>query len=199
MTAPARAVALLGGSFNPPHVGHVMAAWWALATQGVDEAWLLPSFLHPFGKALAPWEDRVRMCELAVQGIEGLRVCAAEAELQGDPLLGRTVRTLEHLTAGHPGVRFSLVIGTDLLAETDRWYRFDRVRELARIVVVGRQGYPPVPGAPALPEVSSTAVRAALGRGEDVTGLVPAAVVRYIRERGLYRPSGQGASGGTSP
>jgi nicotinate-nucleotide adenylyltransferase len=187
MTAPGRETALLGGSFNPPHVGHGMAAWWALATQGVDEVWLLPSFVHPFGKALAPWEDRVRMCELAVAGIRGASVCTAEAELQGDPLVGRTARTLEHLTSKHPDRRFALILGTDLLAETDRWYRFDRVRELARLIVVGRQGYPPVGGAPSLPEVSSTELRGAVARGADVSGLLPRAVAAYIEERGLYR------------
>ena len=187
MTGAAKEIALLGGSFNPPHVGHAMAAWWALETQGVAEVWLLPSFRHPFGKRLAPWEDRLRMCELAVAAIRGARVCAVEAELEGDPLVGRTVRTLEHLLATHPDHRFAWIIGTDLLAETDRWYRFDRVRELARILVVGRQGYPPVPHAPSLPDVSSSAIRGAVGRGEDVTGLVPLRVAQYIAERGLYR------------
>lgn len=183
----AREIALLGGSFNPPHVGHVMAAWWTLATQGVDEVWLLPSFVHPFGKPLAPWEDRVRMCELAVAAIRGVRVCTVEAELRDDPLAGRTVRTLEHLIASHPGHRFALVVGTDILAETDRWYRFDRVKELARLVVVGRQGFQPAPGAPSLPAVSSTAIREAIARGEDVTGLLTAEVARYVAGRALYR------------
>lgn len=187
MTPPSTEIALLGGSFNPPHVGHVMAAWWALATQGVDEAWLLPSFLHPFGKPLAPWEDRVRMCELAVEGIRGLRVCTAEAEMQGDPLLGRTVRTLEHLIEKYPGARFSLVVGADILAETGRWHRFDRVKELARLIVVGRQGFGPAPGVPSLPEVSSSGIREAIARGDDVTGLVPRTVLQFLRERGLYR------------
>jgi len=180
-------IALLGGSFNPPHVGHVMAAWWTLATQGVEEVWLLPSYAHPFGKALAPWEARVRMCELAIAAIRGLRVCTAEAELAGDPLVGRTARTLEHLTEKHPDRRFALVLGTDLLAETGRWYRFDRVRELARIVVIGRQGFAPAPGAPSLPDVSSSAIRAALARGEDVSGLLPRAVASHIAALGLYR------------
>lgn len=180
-------IALLGGSFNPPHVGHVMAAWWALATQGVDEVWLLPSFVHPFGKALAPWEDRVRMCELAIAAIRGARVCTAEAELASDPLAGKTARTLEHLHEKHPELRFALIVGTDLLAETHRWYRFDRVRELARIIVVGRQGFEPAPGAPSLPDVSSTAIRAAVARGADVSGLLPREVARYIAQRGLYR------------
>ncbi len=179
-------VALLGGSFNPPHVAHVMAAWWTLATQGVAEVWLLPSWRHPFGKELAPWEDRVRMCELAVAEIRGAQVCTAEAELAGDPLVGRTARTLEHLTAKHPGHRFALVVGSDILRETGDWYRFDRVKELARLIVVGRQGFEAVAGAPALPAISSTAIRDALVRGEDVSGLLPRRVAEYVAERRLY-------------
>jgi nicotinate-nucleotide adenylyltransferase len=194
MAAPAspgaprrRAVAILGGSFNPPHVAHLMAAYWTLATQEVAEVWLLPSWRHPFGKALAPFEDRVRMCELAARGVRGVAVCTAEAELAGDPLVGKTARTLEHLVAKHPTHDFSLVVGADILPETDKWYRWDRVKELARIVVVGREGYPPVPGAPSLPAVSSTEIRARLARGDEVAGLVPRKVREYVEARGLYR------------
>jgi nicotinate-nucleotide adenylyltransferase len=183
----AREIALLGGSFNPPHVAHLMAAWWTLATQGVSEVWLLPSYRHPFGKQLEPFEHRVRMCQLAAAAIRGVRVCAVEAELAGDPLVGKTVRTLEHLAARHPRLRFALVVGADVLAETDKWYRFDRVRQLARLIVVGRAGHPGGGGAPALPPVSSTEVRDRLRRGEDVSALVPRAVLEYIRRRGLYR------------
>lgn len=182
-----RSVGILGGSFNPPHVAHLMAAYWALATQDVTEVWLLPSYRHPFGKALAPFDDRVRMCELAARAVRGVAVCTAEAELADDPLVGKTARTLEHLAGKHPDHRFSLVIGADVLAETDKWYRFDRVRELARIVIVGREGYPPVPGAPTLPAVSSTEIRARIARGEDVSGLVPRRVREYAASKGLYR------------
>ncbi len=185
--ARARAIALLGGSFNPPHVAHVMAAWWALATQDVQEVWLLPSFVHPFGKALAPFEDRVRMCELAVQAIRGAFVCSAEAELAGDPLVGKTARTLEHLRAKHPAHRFSLIIGADIVPETPKWWRWDRVQELASVIVVGREGWPAVPGAPTLPAIASRDIRERLARGEDVGGLVPRKVLAYVREKGLYR------------
>jgi nicotinate-nucleotide adenylyltransferase len=179
-------IALLGGSFNPPHVAHVMAAWWALATQGVREVWLLPSFRHPFGKALAPFEDRVEMCRLAVAAVRGAHVCAAEAELAGDPLCGKTARTLEHLRQKHPDLDFALLVGADILPETGTWYRWDRVNELARVVVVGREGYQG--GAePRLPAVSSSQVRDRLGRGEDVSALVPGRVLAYLSERGLYR------------
>ena len=182
-----REVAILGGSFNPPHVAHLMAAWWTLATQGVSEVWLLPSFRHPFGKALASFEDRVRMCELAAARIRGVHVCTAEAELADDPLVGKTARTLEHLASKHPTYRFALVVGADILPETDKWYRWDRVQALARIVVVGREGYPPVPAAPDLPAVSSTEIRARFARGDDVSGLVPRRVREYVAEKGLYR------------
>jgi nicotinate-nucleotide adenylyltransferase len=182
-----KTVALLGGSFNPPHVAHVMAAYWTLATQGVREVWLLPSYRHPFGKELAPFEDRVRMCELAARDVRGVAVCTAERDLADDPLVGKTARTLEHLVAKHPDLDFALVMGADILPDTPKWYRWDRVLELARVIVVGRQGFPPVPGAPSLPAVSSTEIRERIARGEDVSGLVPARVLAYVEEKGLYR------------
>jgi nicotinate-nucleotide adenylyltransferase len=182
---PRPEIALLGGSFNPPHVAHAMAAWWALATQGVREVWLLPTWRHPFGKELAPWEDRVRMCELAVARLRGAQVCTAEEALRDDPLCGRTARTLEYLHERHPDRRFALLVGADILAETPRWYRWDRVTELARVVVLGRQGYQGG-GGPELPAVSSSELRERLGRGEPVDGLVPDTVLAYLRSRGLY-------------
>lgn len=184
-----KSVAILGGSFNPPHVAHLMAAYWALATQDVSEVWLLPAFRHPFGKVLAPFEDRVRMCELAVRPLRGAGVCTAERELADDPLVGKTARTLEHLRSKHPTYRFALVVGADVLPDADKWYRWDRVQELARVLVVGREGYPPVAGAPSLPAVSSTLVRERIARGEDVSGLVARRVREYIAEKGLYSGS----------
>jgi nicotinate-nucleotide adenylyltransferase len=153
----------------------------------VQEVWLLPAYRHPFGKALAPFEDRVRMCELAAASLRGVHVCTAERELADDPLVGKTARTLEHLQAKHPDHRFALVVGTDILPETDKWYRWDRVKALARILVVGRQGYEGAADAPALPAVSSTVIRERLARGEDVSALVPRRVLAYVEERGLYR------------
>jgi nicotinate-nucleotide adenylyltransferase len=187
--AARREIALLGGSFNPPHAAHLMAAWWTLATQGVSEVWLLPSYRHPFGKALAPYEDRVRMCELAAAELRRVKVSRAEQELAGDPLVGKTARTLEHLRERNPRVGFALVIGADILRETEKWYRFDRVRELARLITVGRQGYEAAgETAPiALPAISSTVVRERIARGEDVSAWVPTRVLEYVAARGLYR------------
>lgn len=190
MSAPATVseIALLGGSFNPPHVAHVMAAQWVLDTQPVDAVWLVPSVKHPFGKALAPFEDRMEMCRRAVENLRRAEVSGVEAELAADPLAGYTVRTLERLHEKHPGLRFALVVGSDVLAETQKWFRFDRVTQLARLILVGREGHPhPQAGPPALPRVSSTEIREALKAGRDVSRLVPRRVLDYVSEKGLYR------------
>jgi nicotinate-nucleotide adenylyltransferase len=185
--AALKQVAILGGSFNPPHVAHLMVAYWVLATQAAREVWLLPSYRHPFGKELAPFDDRVRMCELAGRGVRGVAVCTAERELAGDPHVGKTARTLEHLVAKHPDTDFALVVGADILPDAPKWWRWDRVTELARVIVVGREGHPAVAGAPSFPAVSSTEIRARLAKGEDVSGLLPRQVLEYVEEKGLYR------------
>jgi nicotinate-nucleotide adenylyltransferase len=129
------------------------------------------------------------MCRLAAQALRGVKVSTAEQELEGDPLCGKTARTLEHLHEAHPRTRFALVIGTDILPDTPKWYRWDRVQELARILVIGREGYPDAASgdAPHLPAISSTAIRERLARGEDVSAVVPRSVLEYVHERRLYR------------
>ena len=187
--AKSRRVALLGGSFNPPHVAHVMAAWWVLVTEDVDEVWLLPTYRHAFGKELAPFVERVRMCRLAVKGLSRVKVSTVEKDLARDPHVGRTVRVLEHLRAHHPRTRFALVVGTDILRDVAKWYRWADIQKLADVIVVGREGYPTGarPGAPLLPRISSTEVRERLAHGDDVRGLVGKAVEEYAEKKGLYR------------
>jgi nicotinate-nucleotide adenylyltransferase len=180
-------IALFGGSFDPPHVGHLLAAALVLATEPVDELWLLPVFEHPFRKRLrGSFEQRVALCQAAVDGL-GLtraRVSALEAELGGE---GRTVDLLEHLHRTRPGDRFALVIGSDLLAEMPQWKRFDRVRELCRLVVLQRGGHVHDLAAPVIPEISSTLVRARLEQGLPCDGLLPRAVLERIGREGIYR------------
>lgn len=178
-------VALLGGSFNPPHVGHLLAAHYVRATQAVDEVWLMPSFRHPFGKELTSFEHRVRMCEAIARDASGwLKVSEVEREVGGE---GRTVDTLSFLTARHPAHRWSLIIGSDILRDLPKWKDFDRIQELAQVLVLYRAGYPaPEALGPPLAEVSSTEVRETLARGELPSALVPRAVLDYARAHRLY-------------
>jgi nicotinate-nucleotide adenylyltransferase len=181
-----RQVALVGGSFNPPHLGHLVAALTMRSVVGVDEVWLVPSFSHPFGKPLAPFADRVAMCE-AMAGPVGpwLQVSRAEAEVGGE---GRTIELLEWLLPRHPGTRFHFVIGSDIVADLPKWKAWDRIAALVAVTVLARPGFPAA-GAlgPPMADVSSSAVREALEAGRPVDGLLPRAVADYLAAHHLYR------------
>ena len=189
MSAPGKAapeVALIGGSFNPPHVGHLLAAHFVRAATACDEVWLVPTHRHPFGKPLQDFEHRAAMCRLLSEDASGwLRVSGAERDLGGG---GRTVDLLEHLTAAHPGTRFTLVIGSDILQDLPHWKDFARIEQLAKVLILNRAGHPsPRAFGPPLAQVSSTQVREALARGEDAAGIVPRRVLEYVQAHGLYR------------
>ena len=185
MSGAAVHIALLGGSFNPPHVGHLLAAQYVWATQPLDAVWLMPSFQHPFRKALVDFEHRVAMCELLCRETSGwLRTSRVESEVGGS---GRTVDTLAFLQARHPEHRYTLVIGSDILKDLPNWKDFDRIQRMARELVLHRAGYPaPEAVGPPLAEVSSTEVREQLQRGDAPQALVPRAVLAYAQAHGLY-------------
>jgi nicotinate-nucleotide adenylyltransferase len=175
-------IALFGGSFDPPHVGHLLAASYVLATEPIDELWLVPVERHPFAKPLVgSYDHRVELCERLAAQLPRTRVSRAEQE-SGQ---GRTVDLLEWLKPKYPQTRWALVLGTDLDAEKPQWKRFDRVEQLARIITVRRGGYGE--GAVAIPEISSTQVRALLKDGGDASQLVPRTVLQAIRDAGTYR------------
>lgn len=191
-------VALFGGSFNPPHVGHLLSAAYVRAVTDVDSVWLMPALRHPFGKQLAPFEDRVALCQALVETLEGAAVTRVEAE---EGLDGRTIHTLERLLEQHPQHRFSLMVGADIVSEWHKWFEFERLASLARPIVLGRSGYSterPTSGPlqhalflweTLMPEVSSTDIRRRLAAGLPVNHLVPRAVLREIQARHLYVPS----------
>jgi nicotinate-nucleotide adenylyltransferase len=175
-------IALFGGSFDPPHIGHLLAAAYVLATEPVDELWLVPVEKHPFAKPLVgTYDHRIALCERLAAQLPRTRVSRAEQE-SGE---GRTADLLEWLQRKHPQTRWALVLGTDLDAEKPQWKRFDRIAQLARIITVRRAGYGE--GGVAIPEVSSTQVRALLKSGGDVSRLVPRTVLEAIRDAGTYR------------
>jgi nicotinate-nucleotide adenylyltransferase len=190
-----RTVAIFGGSFNPPHVAHQMVALFVVETMPVDELWFAPTWKHPFAKQLADYEDRIAMCERVAAAL-GPRVAVSriEEEVARQPgfVSSRTLHTIEALIARHPGTQFRLVVGADILGETDKWHRWDELVRLAPPIVIGRAGHPAPPEALVtgleMPEVSSTEVRARLGRGESALPLVPRSVMGYIAERRLYQP-----------
>jgi ADP-ribose pyrophosphatase len=190
-----RRVGILGGTFNPPHVGHALLAHAMLATEQIDELWVVPVFEHPFGKSSADFDSRVAMCRLAFAKLGGaVRVVEIEREL---PKPSYTVQTLSTLHAVRPGIKLTLVIGSDIVPELPRWRDPERLPRLSRLIVVPRQGAPPIEPSEdldikiyrgfRLPKVSSTAIKKALGSGKSVDGWLDLAVLRYIAAHGLYK------------
>jgi nicotinate-nucleotide adenylyltransferase len=185
-----RRIGIFGGSFNPPHVAHQLACAYVLATARprVDQVWMVPTWKHPFDKQLAPYADRLAMCERAARAFGGrVEVSRIEEELGPTASASFTLRTVEQLQARHPDASFALMIGADLLEERERWHGWPVLKTLVEFIVVGRGGYPGEARTEvALPPVSSTDVRARLGRKEPVDSLVDAQVIDYIREHKLY-------------
>jgi nicotinate-nucleotide adenylyltransferase len=169
-------VAVYGGSFDPPHVGHAMVASWLTWTRQADVVWLLPTFQHAFGKEMSPWPLRLAWTR-ALADLVGADVTTIEADL---PVPSYTIDTLDALARRHPEHRFRLVIGSDNLEVKDKWRQWDRIDAEYRPIVVGRTGYTVPDGAVAFPEVSSTEIRRRLRAGLDVSAWVPRAVLDLV-------------------
>lgn len=181
--------AIFGGSFNPPHVAHVMACAYILSRGAADRVLVVPCGRHAFDKGLAPFEHRLAMCRLAVKGVlDGVEISDIEGRREG---VTYTIDTVEALRRERPGDEFILAVGSDILEETDQWKDFERLRELAPPWVIPRLGSDTLEEAVesrrfALPAVSSTSIRERLDRGEVPDELLPKKVADYIRRNGLY-------------
>lgn len=186
-------VGILGGSFNPPHVGHSLLAHAMLATEGLDALWVIPVGEHPFGKDSVGFEHRLAMCRTAFSRLSQVSVLEIERAL---PTPSYTVQTLSALHAVRPGIEPTLIIGSDIIPELPRWQEPERLPALSKITVVPRQGAPEIEEPSnldfkvyrgfRLPRVSSTAIKAALRNKERVDGLLDLDVLDYIRTHGLY-------------
>lgn len=172
-------VAVYGGSFNPPHVGHLLVAAWVRWTDQADEVWLLPSFSHPFAKASQPFDDRVAWCEAVIADEPGLRVCRIESELTPPSY---TIDVMRALAARHPEHRFRFLLGADLIPKVDQWKEWASIVAEFEPIVVGRQGHrEPLQPTIAFPPVSSTDIRARAAAGQPISHLVPAAILPDVK------------------
>lgn len=179
-------IGFFGGSFDPPHRGHLRLAEWAIEAGSLDQLIIAPVYAHSLGKeSAASFEHRMSMCELTFASIAEAEISPIEAELGG---ITRTLHTLKALRARHPAARFRLVIGADILEQAHRWHRFDEIAALAPPLVAGREGYSSdgIHGPPLI-TVDSTTIRARLKSGAPLDELVLPEVARYIHENELYR------------
>ncbi len=204
---------MLGGTFDPVHAGHVAVARQARHLLGLDRVLLVPSSRPPHREPpVAGAEDRLAMTRLAVAGEAGLEADDVEVRRGGTSY---TVDTLRELRRRHPGGELVLLVGEDAALDLATWREGAAIAGLASLVVFNRsrsstppddEAHPAGPHDPSAaatrltvesPDISATAVRAALARHEDLAEMLPPSVLEYIRERGLYSPppgsAGEGA------
>jgi nicotinate-nucleotide adenylyltransferase len=191
---------LLGGTFDPPHIGHLAAARACRRALDLDRV-LLVVANDPWQKApvrpVSPAADRLAMTQAACAGEPGLEVSDMEIDRGGPSYTVDTVEALRARAAadGRPAPEIFLIVGADLVGTLPTWHRAEALRGLVTLAVVGRPHSPAAPVPPGWDavsvddvavDVSSSEVRALLGRGAPVDAVVPKAVIRCIERRGLY-------------
>ena len=201
-----RRIGILGGTFDPPHRGHLAIARLALDAAALEQVIFIPA-AQPRLKSGAPQaspQQRLAMLQLAVNGAPNFAVSDLELRRPGPTL---TVETLRQLHQQTPNAELHFILGLDALAKFDQWVQPQRITQLTRLLAVSRPGHanfdwpafyarnPHAAGRiDCLPHaainLSASELRRRLAAGMPVEGLLPSAVEGYIRENGLYRASG---------
>jgi nicotinate-nucleotide adenylyltransferase len=179
---------IFGGSFDPPHLGHVLGCLWALCSGEIDRVVMIPVGRHAFGKESgAGFEDRLEMCRLATQHLGGfVEVSDLEGRRDGTSY---TIETLEALRKERPQAQLRLIVGSDVASEVNLWRSADQVLEIAPLLELPRPGKNDLfsDRPEALPNISSTFVREVLRHHGDLGYLIPAVVKDYVLKKKLYR------------
>jgi nicotinate-nucleotide adenylyltransferase len=198
-------LAIMGGTFDPIHIGHLRMAYAVQQQLAFDKVVFLPAYIPPHKQTpdFASWEDRLAMVQMAIQSYADFVVSSLEFDRGGISYTYDTVNFLQELW---PDAEIYLIIGEDSLTQLFTWYRVQDLLRLVHFVAAERPGYEGEEGVARLtkaygswaaekiihaevPEtaVSSTEIRKRLREGKPIRGMVPMAVERYIYERGLYR------------
>jgi nicotinate-nucleotide adenylyltransferase len=190
--------AIFGGSFDPPHIGHLLVAQDACDHLALDRLILVPAATQPLkaGRASASAEHRLAMVRELAADDRRLEVSPMEVERGG---LSFTVDTLSAVAKAHPSAELYLLVGADVLETFQQWREPERIRSLARLAVFQRGEAPADAdrswrdrvGVVWLPnrriDVSSTEIRERVRKGKSIRGFVTDAVAAYIARAGLYR------------
>lgn len=187
-------VGILGGSFNPVHIGHMMLASYLTQWGYVDKVWLTLSPRNPLKEPgeLLPDMKRLAMLSIAAKGAPGIEICDIELSM---PRPSYTINTLDVLRERYPNTKFKLIIGSDNWLTFEKWREPHRILDEYGVMVYLRPGYPvdkrhidglEVVEAP-MAFVSSTFIRQAISKGRNMSYFLPAGVYKYILDNKLYR------------
>ncbi|SFE28341.1 nicotinate-nucleotide adenylyltransferase [Alteribacillus iranensis] len=185
-------IGLMGGTFDPPHVAHLLIAQETLSSLGLDEIWFIPANIppHKTRNHLTTSEDRLQMTQRAVNSNTKFHVCDIEFDRSGPSY---TIDTVKELKRRHPA-DYYFIIGGDMAEQLHTWKDISTLNTLVTFVVAERPGYYAgkceIEGiehikVPQL-DISSTLIRERCRKGENIRYFVPEDVRDWIRERELY-------------
>lgn len=184
-------IGILGGTFDPPHHGHLLIANEVLSALDLDEIWFMPNQEPPHKQKSESItnEDRLEMLKLAIEGNQNFRIQPIELEREGPSF---TVDTMKIIRANYKDYQFFFIIGADMIEYLPKWHKIDELVQLVQFVGVERPEYShdtiyPIiyVDVPAM-EVSSSIIRERLKKGKPVRYLLPDSVIHYIEEKHLY-------------
>jgi nicotinate-nucleotide adenylyltransferase len=198
-------IGIFGGTFDPPHLGHLILAEQCRAQAKLDQVWFLPSYVppHKTDRVMTRFDHRCEMVALATTGQPAFRVEPIEKEL---PPPSYSAETLSELIQRNPQVEFSLILGGDSLNDLSTWYQPARVVRQAKLVAVPRPGATLLTAAELaarldlpvddvrlqivecpLVDIASRDIRSHVNTDQTIRYLVPRSVEEFIRERKLYK------------
>lgn len=190
-----RHIALMGGSYNPVHIGHMMVADYVRQVADIDEVLMCVSPLNPLkigSSDLATESDRMAMLQIACTNLSGISPCDIELTM---PRPSYTIDTLKALRKRYPDAKISLIIGSDNWLVFDKWRASHEIIEQFGVIVYPRPGYEIETGeqpenvtiveAPTV-DLSSTFLREKLKQGLDMSVFLPSGVLKYIKKEKLY-------------
>lgn len=185
-------VGILGGTFNPVHLAHLVMADQAGKNLGLDEVYLMPSYQPPHvdEKKTIDASRRLKMLELAIADNPFLKIETIELTRKGKSY---TYDTMKALTQNNPETDYYFIIGGDMVEYLPKWYKIDELVTMVNFVGIQRTGYTTETPYPVIwvdvPEIdiSSTKIRQKIQQGCSVRYLVPDKVIDYIQKEGLYQ------------
>jgi nicotinate-nucleotide adenylyltransferase len=200
-------IGILGGTFDPIHLGHLALARAARSSLGLDEILFVPAARppHKLGRPISPANDRLAMVELAIDGEPATAISRLELDRSGPSYTVDTVAALlDEAAREDRSIDITVILSAESFADLSDWHAADRLVELATIAVAPRPGHPlPEPTALAdrlpgligrlavihatLPDISASAIRARVAARRPIDHLVPPRVAAYIEEHHLYR------------
>lgn len=184
-------VGIIGGTFDPPHIGHLLIANDVRQKLSLDEIWFMPNHIPPHkqNKSITPTPIRVKMIEAAVASNSSFRVETIELQREGPSY---TYDTMMLLAKEYPNTRFYFIIGADMVEYLPKWHNIEKLLEIITFVGVKRPGYYFSSEYPVLEvetpqvDISSTLIRKRVQEGWNSQYLVPDQVKEIIEEKRLY-------------